>query len=106
MLENPSTVQLDHRILATTTCFSVLSLFAYARSGRVAAALPANVRKGVHGLLHVTLAQAGALALLTTALILGQRLRIPKSLLATLNKRVQAAAKSSAASTASKTATR
>ncbi|PKS11477.1 hypothetical protein jhhlp_003241 [Lomentospora prolificans] len=127
MLENPSTVQLDHRILATTTFFSVLSLFAYARRGSISSALPANAKKGITGLLHLTLVQvtlgittliymvplplaaahqAGALALLTGALVLGQRLRIPKSLLATLNRRVQAAAKSSAASTTTKTAAR
>jgi cytochrome c oxidase assembly protein subunit 15 len=125
MLENPSTVQLDHRILATTTFFSVLSLFLYARRGQVAAAIPRNAKKGVNGLLHLTLAQvalgistliymvplslaalhqAGALAVLTGSLVLGHRLRIPKHLLATLNRRVQIAAKSSGASTAAKKA--
>lgn len=125
MLENPSTVQLDHRILATTTFFSVLSLFLYARRGQVAAAIPRNAKKGVNGLLHLTLVQvalgistliymvplslaalhqAGALAVLTGSLVLGHRLRIPKHLLATLNRRVQIAAKSSGASTAAKKA--
>ncbi|KAI0477193.1 cytochrome c oxidase assembly protein COX15 [Xylariaceae sp. FL0804] len=113
LLENPSLVQLDHRILATTTFFSVLALFAHARRGRVAAALPLDVRKGVRGLVHlvglqvalgistliymvpVPLAaahQAGALALLTCALVLGHRLRVPKSTLNLARKRLEALA--------------
>ncbi|KAI0413163.1 cytochrome c oxidase assembly protein COX15 [Xylaria grammica] len=109
MLENPSLVQLDHRILATTTFCSILALFVYARTGRVAAVLPKEARKGVTGLVHlvclqaalgistliymvpVPLAaahQAGALALLTGTLVLGQRLRIPKSTLRLIQKRL------------------
>lgn len=114
MLENPSTVQLDHRILAMTTLCSILSLFAYSRTGRVAAALPANVKKGVLGTVHLVLMQAalgistliyivpvplaaahqaGALALLSGALVLGHRLRVPKSTLAMIQKRMKANAK-------------
>ncbi|KAI0969527.1 cytochrome c oxidase assembly protein COX15 [Xylaria arbuscula] len=114
MLENPSLVQLDHRILATTTFFSVLALFAYARRGRVAAILPKDARKGVTGMVHlvslqaalgistliymvpIPLAaahQAGALALLTGVLVLGQRLRIPKSTLRLIQKRIAAVPK-------------
>lgn len=100
MLENPSLVQLDHRILATTTFCAILALFAYSRTGRVAAAMPADVRRGVTGLVHLVLLQvalglgtllymvpvpvaaahqAGSLALLTGALVLGHRLRVPTS---------------------------
>ncbi|KAK1495385.1 cytochrome oxidase assembly protein [Colletotrichum costaricense] len=114
MLENPSTVQLDHRILAMTTLCSILSLFAYSRTRRVAAALPANVKKGVLGTVHLVLMQAalgistliyivpvplaaahqaGALALLSGALVLGHRLRVPKSTLAMIQKRMKAKAK-------------
>ncbi|UKZ50221.1 hypothetical protein TrVGV298_004479 [Trichoderma virens] len=100
MLENPSLVQLDHRILAITTFCTILTLFAYARTGKVAAALPRNAKKGTTGLVHlVTLQaalgistliymvpthlaathQAGSLAVLTGALVLAHRLHIPKS---------------------------
>ncbi|KAI4593048.1 Cytochrome c oxidase assembly protein cox15 [Pestalotiopsis sp. 9143b] len=112
MLENPSLVQLDHRILATSTFCAVLALFAYSRTGRVSAAMPKDVKKGVLGMVHLVSLQvalgittliymvpiplgaahqAGALALLTGALILGHRLRVPKPLLAKVQKRLQAA---------------
>lgn len=109
MLENPSTVQLDHRILATTTFFSVVALFAYSRRGRVSAAMAADVRKGVTGLLHMVSTQvalgigtllymvptslaaahqAGALGLLTVALVLGTRLRVSPRTMALVQKRL------------------
>lgn len=112
MLENPSLVQLDHRIMAMMVCAGVLALFAYSRTGRVKAALPPDARKATMGLLHlmvmqVTLGittliyivpthlaathQAGALALLTGALVLGSRLRIPKSTLKLLERRLKSA---------------
>ncbi|KAI0204495.1 cytochrome c oxidase assembly protein COX15 [Astrocystis sublimbata] len=102
MLENPSTVQLDHRILAITTFSSVLALFTYSRRGQVQAILPNEARQAVTGMVHLVCLQAalgistliymvpiplaaahqaGALALLTGVLVLGQRLRIPKSTL-------------------------
>lgn len=114
ILENPSTVQLDHRILATSTFFSIVALFLYARRPHLKQAMTKDVRRGVHGLLHLGLAQvtlgistliymvplplaalhqAGAMAVLTGTLVLGQRLRIPKSLIAKLNRRVAMAAK-------------
>lgn len=114
LLENPSLVQLDHRILATTTFCAVLALFAYARTGRVAAALPRDARKGVLGVVHlvslqvalgigtliymvpISLAaahQAGSLALLTGVLVLGHRLRVPKSTLTLVQKRLASATK-------------
>ncbi|KAL6874944.1 cytochrome oxidase assembly domain-containing protein [Trichoderma novae-zelandiae] len=100
MLENPSLVQLDHRILAITTFCTILALFAYARTGRVAAALPRDAKKGTTGLVHLVSLQAalgistliymvpthlaathqaGSLAVLTGALVLAHRLHVPKS---------------------------
>ncbi|EGR47327.1 uncharacterized protein TRIREDRAFT_4668 [Trichoderma reesei QM6a] len=100
MLENPSLVQLDHRILAVTTFCTILALFAYARTGRVAAALPRDAKKGTTGLVHLVSLQAalgistliymvpihlaathqaGSLAVLTGALVLAHRLHVPKS---------------------------
>lgn len=114
MLENPSTVQLDHRILATATCVAVLALFAYSRTGRVAAALPRSARKGTMGVLHLMLMQvtlgittllylvpiplaaahqAGSLALLTGALVLGHRLKLPASTLSLVQNRLKAVSK-------------
>ncbi|CAI6331945.1 unnamed protein product [Periconia digitata] len=100
MLENPSLVQLDHRILATTTFTAVLSLFSYTRfSGAVRSKIPKDASKGVLGLVHlvsmqVTLGfftliymvptwlasahQAGALALLTGAAVLYSRISMPR----------------------------
>ncbi|KAI1427896.1 cytochrome c oxidase assembly protein COX15 [Xylaria sp. FL1777] len=109
MLENPSLVQLDHRLLATTTFCCILALFIYARRGRVAAVLPKDARKGVNGVVHLVCLQAalgistliymvpiplaaahqaGALALLTGTLVLGQRLRVPKSTLRLIQKKL------------------
>ena len=98
-LENPSLVQLDHRILATTTFTSVMALWAYSRLSRtVRKTLPVSARKGVHGVvgfvfLQVVLGistliylvplplasahQAGSLALLSYVLILGSRSWLP-----------------------------
>jgi cytochrome c oxidase assembly protein subunit 15 len=98
-LENPSLVQLDHRILATTTFTSVMALWAYSKySPAMRKFLPAAARKGVHGVvgfvwLQVILGistliylvplplasahQAGSLALLTWTLVLGSRIWYP-----------------------------
>lgn len=97
LLDNPVTVQLVHRILATTTWSLCLAFFLYARKQR--ALLPANVFKGAHGvfgfatlqaaigittLIYVApipLAashQAGAMAFLTTLIILVSRLSLPR----------------------------
>jgi cytochrome c oxidase assembly protein subunit 15 len=100
MLENPSLVQLDHRILATTTFTAILALFAYTRYSKgVRAIIPKDAYKGVTGLVHlaslqVTLGistliymvptwmasahQAGALALLTGAVVLCSRISMPR----------------------------
>ncbi|KAK3402212.1 cytochrome oxidase assembly protein-domain-containing protein [Sordaria brevicollis] len=117
MLENPSLVQLDHRILAISTFTAVCALVAYSRSGKVKAVLPPAAKKGITGLLHlvslqvalgistliymvpIPLAaahQAGALALLTGVLVAGQRLRVPKATLAMVNRRLAQLAKTQA----------
>ena len=99
MLENPSLVQLDHRILATATFTSVMGLWAYTKfSPTMKRMLPAGCRKGVHGVvgflfLQVTLGistllylvplplasahQAGSLALLSWVIVLGSRTWVP-----------------------------
>ncbi len=100
LLENPSLVQLDHRILATTTFTSVMGVWAYTRlSPTMKQILPVASRKGMHGVvcfacLQVTLGigtliylvpvslasahQAGSLALLSYAIILGSRTWVPR----------------------------
>ncbi|KAN0068359.1 Cytochrome oxidase assembly domain containing protein [Elaphomyces granulatus] len=98
MLENPSLVQLDHRILALTTFTSVMALWAYSKGSTMRRYLPPAVKKGVHGLvaftfIQVTLGistllylvpthlasahQAGSLFLLTWVLVLGSRIWHP-----------------------------
>lgn len=109
MLENPSTVQMNHRILAVSTFCTILALFIYARTKRVAPFLPGGARKGTTGLLHavtfqaalgistliylvpIHLAaahQAGSLVVLSAALILAHRLHVPKATLLLMQKRV------------------
>jgi cytochrome c oxidase assembly protein subunit 15 len=100
MLENPSLVQLDHRILATTTFTAVLAFFAYTRmAGGVKSRIPRDAKKGVMGLVHLVSMQAalgiftliymvpthlaathqaGALALLTGAVVLYSRIAMPR----------------------------
>ncbi|KAJ5287442.1 Cytochrome c oxidase assembly protein COX15 [Penicillium angulare] len=99
MLENPSLVQLDHRILAMTTFTSIMALWAYSRrSPTVKRLLPPAARKGMHGvvgfacmqvalgistllyLVPIPLAsahQAGSLFLLTWVFVLGSRVWHP-----------------------------
>lgn len=110
LLENPSTVQMDHRILAVSTFCAILALFAYSRTGHVAAALPRNVKRGTTGLVHlvsfqvalgistliymvpVSLGaahQAGSLAVLTGALILAHRLHVPRPTLRVIEQRLK-----------------
>ena len=98
-LENPSLVQLDHRLLATTTFSSIIALFAYSRlSPTVKTLLPIASRKAMHGVLgfaclQVALGistliylvplplasahQAGSLALLSYVIVLGSRTWVP-----------------------------
>ncbi|PMD31056.1 cytochrome c oxidase assembly protein-like protein cox15 [Hyaloscypha variabilis F] len=113
MLENPSTVQLNHRVLATTTFTAVLGLWAYSRFNRkLRGALPNAARKGMLGVVHLVLLQvtlgistliylvpvplaaahqAGALALLTGTVVLGSRVWVPRRLMALLRRRVEMA---------------
>lgn len=99
MLENPSTVQLNHRILACTTFTTIIALFAYSRlSPRVAKTLTKSARKGMLGVVHLVSLQvalgistliylvpthlaaahqAGSLALLTGVAVLGSRIWMP-----------------------------
>lgn len=99
MLENPSLVQLDHRILAMTTFTSVMALWAYTRgSPTMRRLLPPAAKKGVHGVVAFTFVQvalgistllylvpthlasthqAGSLFLLTWVLVLGSRVWHP-----------------------------
>lgn len=98
MLENPSLVQLDHRILAMTTFTSIMGLWAYSKTPGMKRLLPPAARKGVHGvvafafmqvglgistllyLVPTPLAsahQAGSLFLLTWVLVLGSRIWHP-----------------------------
>lgn len=110
MLENPSLVQLDHRILAITTFCTILTLFAYSRTGKISAVLPRNAKKGTTGLVHLVTMQAllgistliymvpthlaathqaGALAVLTGALVLSHRMHVPKSTVRLIEKRLK-----------------
>ncbi|KAL4932794.1 cytochrome c oxidase assembly protein cox15 [Aspergillus undulatus] len=99
ILENPSTVQLDHRILAMTTFTSIVALFAYTRrSSNMQRLLPRAAKKGMHGVLGfaclqvglglstllylvptplASAHQAGSLFLLTWVLVLGSRIWHP-----------------------------
>jgi heme a synthase len=102
MCENPSLVQLDHRILATTTFTAIMGLFAWTRfSPLLSKALPANAKRAVHGVvgfawLQVILGistliylvplplasahQAGALALLTWTTVLASRVHMSQAM--------------------------
>jgi heme a synthase len=101
MFENPSLVQLDHRIMATTTFTAIMVLAGWSRfSGTLTKALPRNAKRAVHGvvgfawlqvilgistllyLVPVPLAsahQAGALALLTWTTVMASRVHMSKS---------------------------
>ena len=115
MLENPSMVQLDHRILAMTTFTTIVGLFAYSRfNKRVAAVLPKAGRKGMMGVVHLVLLQvalgistliycvptplasmhqAGSMALLTGVLVLGNRIWIPSRSLKLVKQAVEKASR-------------
>lgn len=97
MLENPATVQLNHRILATTTFFAVLALHSYCnRRKAVIPKMADRTIKAMMGLVTIqaglgiftliylvpislaSLHQAGALALFTSAIIFAAQLRKPR----------------------------
>lgn len=110
MLENPTTVQFNHRVLATTTFFTILAFHLY--SHRLRPFIPRNAMRannivmgfvslqvalGISTLIYVVPTplgaahQAGALALLTSVIIMCARLGQPRTaqrlLMATLSKR-------------------
>ncbi|KAL2044914.1 hypothetical protein N7G274_002689 [Stereocaulon virgatum] len=115
-LENPSLVQLDHRILAMTAFTSVMALWAYSRFSRSTSnVLPRACKKAMHGVvgfacLQVALGistliylvplplasahQAGSLALLSYVLLLANRTFLPNrrvlSLVANLKTKARA----------------
>ncbi|EPS41116.1 hypothetical protein H072_5010 [Dactylellina haptotyla CBS 200.50] len=109
MLENPSTVQLDHRILAMTTFVTILTLWGYGRRLNKKQVLTPDARKGILGLVHLvslqvvlgittlwylvpyslaSLHQANSLTLLTACLVLGSRVWVPRTLMKIAEKRV------------------
>lgn len=119
-LENPSLVQLDHRILATTTFSAAMALWAYSRfSPTMRKTLPRSAMKGVHGVvgfvfLQVALGistliylvplplasahQAGSLALLTWIMVLGSRVWHPSRTAKLISQRIPKATTVSASS--------
>ncbi|ANZ78097.1 BA75_04895T0 [Komagataella pastoris] len=116
MLENPTTVQLNHRILAVTTFFSVFAVHMY--SHRLRSIIPKNAYRtlnacmglvtiqaalGISTLIYLvpielaTAHQAGALGLLTGILVLFQQLRRPNvANIALLKRSLQQLSKTSA----------
>ncbi|SCU99833.1 LANO_0F03906g1_1 [Lachancea nothofagi CBS 11611] len=97
MLENPTTVQLNHRILATATFIGVFGLHMWVN--RRKHLLPKNAVRSMHAMMGVvtlqatlgifallylvpislgSLHQAGAIALLTNALVFASQLRRPR----------------------------
>ncbi|SCU81542.1 LAFA_0C05666g1_1 [Lachancea sp. 'fantastica'] len=94
MLENPATVQLNHRILATTAFFGVFAMHMWVNKRKNI--IPQNAVRSMHAMMGVatlqvtlgiftllylvpislgSLHQAGAMALLTNALIFAAQLR-------------------------------
>jgi len=110
MLENPSLVQLDHRILATTTFTAIMAFWSYTKFNKnVQAALPLRVKNalslvvglvwmqatlGITTLIYLvplplaSAHQAGALALLTGTVFLGSRIWTPSHLRVLLRNRL------------------
>lgn len=97
LLENPTTVQLVHRIFATTTFFSILAAHMYAIKRK--SSIPKPAQRALHGMMGLALLQvslgistliylvpiplaaahqAGALALLTGCLLFSARLKAPR----------------------------
>lgn len=97
LLENPTTVQLVHRVLATTTFFSILAAHMYAIKKKQH--IPKTAQRALHGMMGLALLQvslgittliylvpiplaaahqAGALALLTGCLVFSARLKRPR----------------------------
>lgn len=127
MLENPTTVQFNHRVMATTTFFTVLAFHLYSHRLRPFIPRPAmRANNAVMGFVSLQVAlgittllycvpvplgaahQAGALALLTSVIVMCARLGQPRIaqrlLLSTLAKRAAATSTGSGASAGSKAA--
>jgi len=114
MLENPTTVQFDHRCLAISTFSFITAVFAYSRlNPAVARALPKNGKKGITGVMHLAILQvllgvgtlvymvpthlaaahqAGSLALLTGAIVLASRVWLPRAALGAARRRLEVVA--------------
>ncbi|KAI5849836.1 cytochrome oxidase assembly protein-domain-containing protein [Tricharina praecox] len=119
LLENPTTVQFQHRVMALSTFTAIMAVFAYSRfNPRVAAAMPKKVRVGMMGVVHLASLQvllgigtliymvpthlaathqAGALALLTGSIVLGHRVWLPRTAARIAAQRIEAAAVKGAA---------
>lgn len=115
LLENPSTVQLQHRILAVSTFTAICAFFFITRrSPTISKILNKREKAGIMGMLHmavlqVTLGistliymvpthlaathQAGSLMLLTFALMAAGRVAVPPRLINILKRRAELAAK-------------
>lgn len=97
-LENPTTVQFDHRALATTTFTAIVALFLYVRRPGIAMHIPANALRAIKGTMHMAIIQvalgistlvylvpiplaaahqAGSLVLLSLCVAAGAALRRP-----------------------------
>lgn len=100
MLENPVTVQFNHRVLAVTTFSTILGMHLYSIVLKRQQVLPRQIFKtGAKAMLFVTLQaalgistlvyvvpislaaahQAGSLAVLTSVLVLASRLKLPRA---------------------------
>ncbi|PWW72591.1 COX15-CtaA-domain-containing protein [Tuber magnatum] len=111
ILENPTTVQFDHRCLAISTFFFITGVFAYSRlNPGVARALTKNGRRGIAGVMHLAILQvllgvgtlvymvpthlaathqAGSLALLTGAIVLASRVWLPRAAVRAARRRLE-----------------
>lgn len=98
MLENPTTVQFDHRVLAVSTFSAIVGLLLYARRPSMRPHVPAASLKFIKGMTYMAVLQvslgistlvymvpielaaahqAGSLVLLTLAIAAGSSLRRP-----------------------------
>ncbi|RPA96832.1 COX15-CtaA-domain-containing protein [Choiromyces venosus 120613-1] len=114
VLENPTTVQFDHRCLAISTFSLITAVFAYSRlNPAVAKGLTVNGKKGIMRVMHLAILQmllgigtlvhmvpthlaathqAGSLALLTGAIVLGSRVWLPRAAARIARRRLEMAA--------------
>jgi cytochrome c oxidase assembly protein subunit 15 len=119
LLENPTTVQFQHRVMALSTFTAIMAVFAFSRfNPGVATAMPKAVKRGMVGVVHLATFQvllgistliymvpthlaathqAGALALLTGSIVLGHRVWVPKAAARIAVQRLEAVAMKTAA---------